>query len=194
SPSVQFLASGATPGILQAGESETVPVYYAGWLQSQWDLSGPPISFSVGVLKADDATPIDWSSMKDGLRPPAISTAAWAPIFANLEAQMGDTWGRFVAQLDANAAYLAQLGENVSDTGWLWSFAIQQADGLSPDPVLGPAVDAQVAAPGLSLSFQRAFLPTLSGRYQPGPLGWGWMLTGGWQRTLILAADGTVTI
>ena len=32
SQTVQFLASGAVPGILEPGESVTVPVYYAGWL------------------------------------------------------------------------------------------------------------------------------------------------------------------
>src|ERR1017187_3899161 len=34
--SVQFIASGATPGLLRPGESKTVPVYYAGW-QVPWD-------------------------------------------------------------------------------------------------------------------------------------------------------------
>src|SRR5262249_25470106 len=32
--SIQLLAGGATPGLLQPGESEHVPVYWAGWLQS----------------------------------------------------------------------------------------------------------------------------------------------------------------
>jgi RHS repeat-associated protein len=194
SQAVQFLASGATPGILQPGESESVPVYYAGWIQSQWDFSGAPVTFSVGVLRADDPTPIDWSGVQANLRPPTISAAAWAPMVTNLEQQTGATWGNFVAQLDANAAYVGQLGENVTDIGRLWSFAVQQADGLSPYTTLGTIVDDQVAAPGLALSFERAFLPNLSGRYQSGPFGFGWTWTGGWQRTLTVASDGTVTI
>ncbi len=36
SDAVQFLASGATPGMLEPGESEQIPVYYGGWLSSQW--------------------------------------------------------------------------------------------------------------------------------------------------------------
>jgi YD repeat-containing protein len=194
SQAVQFLASGASPGLLQPGESETVPVYYGGWIQSQWDSSDTPAEFSVGVLQTDDTTPIGWSSLQASLRPPVINTAAWGPVYANLQAQTGTTWGNFVARLDANAAYLGQLGENVYDLGRLFSFEVQQADGLTPSAVLDPAVDTQVTTPGLSLSFQRAFLPTLSGRYQPGPLGLGWVWTGGWQRTLAVAADGTVTI
>ena len=43
SSSVQILASGATPGLLQPGESETVPVYYDGSVVST---SSTPRSFS----------------------------------------------------------------------------------------------------------------------------------------------------
>ena len=39
SQTVQFLASGATPGMLEPGESVHVPVYYGGWLSSQWNSS-----------------------------------------------------------------------------------------------------------------------------------------------------------
>jgi hypothetical protein len=74
SPRVQMLASGASPGILRPGESETIPVYYAGWLKDQWDFSNPPIQFSAGVLKADNTALVDWAGMKESLRPPAIST------------------------------------------------------------------------------------------------------------------------
>ena len=48
--SVQFLASGATPGLLQPGESGRVPVYYAGW-QKPWDFRYPPIYFNLGSSK-----------------------------------------------------------------------------------------------------------------------------------------------
>jgi len=51
SNSVQFLASGQTPGLLQPGESRTIPVYYAGW-QQPWDGSYPPVYFNLGALTA----------------------------------------------------------------------------------------------------------------------------------------------
>jgi RHS repeat-associated protein len=194
SQSVQFLASGATPGILQPGESVTVPVYYAGWLVDQWDFSRPPITFSASVLKTDDTSPIDWSSMYTTLIPPGITWDAWSEIYANLQGQFGNTWGSYVSQLDANAAYLGQLGENVTDINRLWSFGLQQANGESSLPALSSAVDAQMPAPGLSLTFARAFAPTMSARWQQGPLGYGWVWTGGWLRRLTTQTDGTVII
>ncbi len=55
SQTVQFLASGAVPGILEPGESVTVPVYYAGWLTSQWEVyTRPPIYFTVSDLETNN--------------------------------------------------------------------------------------------------------------------------------------------
>jgi hypothetical protein len=61
--SVEILASGDTPGILEPGESGAVAVYYGGWLSSQWDAASPGVAFTVSALFADNSTPIDWPSM-----------------------------------------------------------------------------------------------------------------------------------
>jgi hypothetical protein len=66
SNNVQFLAAGDTPGILQPGESFRVPVQWAGW-QLPWDFSGLLFNFSLGVLHANNDTPVDWNSLKDGM-------------------------------------------------------------------------------------------------------------------------------
>ncbi len=66
SQTVQFLASGAIPGILEPGESITVPVYYGGWLHSQWDFSRPPIYFTLGDLDTTNTQTLEWSSLKAG--------------------------------------------------------------------------------------------------------------------------------
>jgi RHS repeat-associated protein len=191
SNSVQLLASGATAGLLQPGESVRVPVYYAGW-QLPW---GPgPFTFSVGVLDKTNTTTIDWNALKDSLRPPSINAQAWDPIFSNLVSSIGNTWGSYVAMLDNNAAYLGQLGQTVTDVSQLWNFQVQQAIGFSTVTHLADTVDAQVTQPGLPLTFGRFFTPSLVGRYQLGVLGWGWTWSGGWQRTLTVAPDGTVTI
>src|SRR5262249_30429854 len=124
SQSIQIFASGATPGLLQPGESVRVPVYYAGWLTDQWDSSRPPIIFSLGVLKADDPTPIDWAALQDGLQPPSIAADAWDAIYPNLTTQMGNTWGSYLAQIDTDATYLAQIGEPTTDIGQLWGFEV----------------------------------------------------------------------
>ena len=73
-------------------------------------------------------------------------------------------------KLDADAQYLHGLGETVTDIGQLFGFEVQQADGYSPLSSLASATDAQVAAPGLGLSFARTFQPSIISRNQFGPL------------------------
>ncbi len=191
SHSVQLLASGATPGVLQPGESIRVPVYYAGW-QQPWNFSYPPIEWQLGVVKADDTTPVNWADFKDSMKPPSINAQAWDALWTNFTAQVGNTWGGYVRMLDDNAAYLGRLGERVLDLGDLLGFEFMQADGLNPMRSLAGAVDAAVEAPGLALTFSRSLAQSLSRRFDMGPFGRGW--SHNWQYSLATAADGTVTI
>lgn len=190
-PSVQILGSGETPGVLQPGESLRFPVYYAGWSNGSVD-PGKPITFSLSVLQGDDTTRVDWASLESGLRPSGIDPTSWDAVYANLTTQFGPTYGSYVTRLDADAAYLGTLGETVTDVGTLFGFEVQQADGLGPITHLGDAVDASVAAPGLSLSFGRSFAPSITARNVLGPLGLGW--SDSWQISLAVGADGTVVI
>ena len=192
---VQILASGATPGILQPGESVRVPVYYAGWLNGQWNSSSPQVSFALSTLNADNTTPADWSSLLASARSQSLTDAAWSTISSNLLSQLGSTSGGYVQLLDNEASYLGSLGENITDVQSLWGFAVQQADNaLNPlAPFLTSATDDFVATPGsLSLSFSRIFAESISGRDTMGPLGMGWSTS--WQTTASVASDGTVAI
>ncbi|MBI1915416.1 MAG: hypothetical protein HYS12_11870 [Planctomycetes bacterium] len=63
SDTVQFLASGATPGVLQPGESGRVTVYFAG-LQQPWDLSDTQVDFNLGVVSADSTAAMDWGPLE----------------------------------------------------------------------------------------------------------------------------------
>jgi hypothetical protein len=83
-PTVQFLTSGSVPGVLQPGESVTVRVYYAGWVNSQWGTN--PLTFTVSPLTDDNAQPIDWTSLQASLKPATISQAAWDAMYPNLVA------------------------------------------------------------------------------------------------------------
>jgi hypothetical protein len=121
SHSVQFLAGGDTPGILQPGETVRMPVYYVGW-QGGLNMS-TPINFTLGVLTADDTTPADWPGMKDEMKPESISDAAWDVIFDNFTTEVGDTWGDYVSMLSENSAYLRRLGETVTDVSELLTLA-----------------------------------------------------------------------
>jgi RHS repeat-associated protein len=189
SDTVQFLAGGANPGILQPGERVRVPVHYIGL--STWDGSGT-IDFTLSTLDSTSTALVDWNAIKDSLRPPSITPEAWDAVYANLVAQVGATWGNYVRMLDDNAAYLGRLGLRVLDVGQLLAFELQQANGLSPLRYLAAGVDAAVPAPGLSLGFARVFPQSITSRYELGPLGRGWSHS--WETRLTVGSDGTVII
>ena len=163
SNSVQFLASGAIPGELQPGESFRVPVYWAGW-QQPWDFAYPPINFLVTPFLVSSTEPIDWASLKDSLRPERVDAEAWEPIWTNFQAQVGGTWGNYVAMLDENATYLGRLGQQVNNVSKLLAFEYTQAAGLCPSSYLATSVDAALPASGLALTFGRVLPQPINAR------------------------------
>src|SRR5262249_4181667 len=151
SDTVQVLAtgSGATPGILQPGDSGRIPVYYIGL---GTDAHYPLVTFSLSNLTADD---VSWThtegfttvEIRNGVRylvttttttgedwhiawptvatrPQSVAADAWSAVVANLSSQIGDEWGNYVEALanDANALYA--LGQSTQDVGQLWNFEI----------------------------------------------------------------------
>jgi RHS repeat-associated protein len=193
SQSVQILASGSTPGILQPGESMSVPVYYGGWLTTQWDFSDNTLNFSLTTLKADDTTQLNWASEEASLQPPAVSGTAWQVVYSSLISETGTTSGGFVQLLDNEATYLSQLGENITDVGTLWNFAVSQAKNIWPTPTLGAGVDDSLPVSGaIPLALDRDFNQSIPGRFQSGPLGFGWFTS--WQQSLTIGADGSITL
>jgi RHS repeat-associated protein len=192
SHSVQFLATGETPGVLQPGESGQVTVYYAGWKQP-WNFSDP-FEFTVTPIHASDPAPIDWPSLKEMVRPRSITPAAWDAIYDNFTAQVGDTWGDYVQMLSDNANYLYRVGRTVADVGQLNAFEVQQAIGFNAIPTLAGSLDASVEAPGSNIGFSRSFSSSLAARHEVGPLGYGWIWEGYWDLESSAEEDGTVLI
>lgn len=192
SSSVQFLASGKTPGILQPGESGRVPIYYAGWRFDMADWNYSTIYWNLSVLGADNTNVIAWDGLYDYMRPSNMSREEWTPVFRNLMLQIGATWGDYVRALDNNARYLAKLGVNVFDIRDLLSFEMQQASGLTVTRTLASALDAQVQAPGLPITFTRSFSTDIPSHFRLGRFGYGW--SDNWDYSLTNAPDGTVTI
>jgi YD repeat-containing protein len=203
SNTVEFLASGTTAGVLEPGESFKVPVYYAG-VQAPYSADSS-FNFDLRYFTTSDADPIDWSSMQASLQPPGINPTAWGAIYANLAAQTGTTWGNFVQTLDNNAVYLSRLAQGFAqpnvriagvgahtDVSKLWALSFLRADGLGPIEPLASRTDASLPAPGLSLSFSRAFAEPIASRYNLGPLGFGW--SSPWFTSLHVEADGTVKL
>ena len=193
-PTVQILASGKTPGVLNPGESVSVPVYYAGWLMTEWNFADPSITFQLGVAKPTDTTAVGWPSLLAGQQPASFSAAAWGVVSANLVAELGTTSGGYVQLLDGEATYLGTLGEDVTDVSRLWGAAVEQADaGDSPaGPTLLTAVDAAISAVGTSLTFGRSYGTATDSQMAIGTLGSGWSTP--WQASIQVGADGTVTL
>ncbi len=189
SDTVQILAAGAAPGILQPGASVRVPVYWAG---QQLPLDSNLVHFTLTVSSADQTDPIDWAALQASLQPPHMSAEVWAAVFANLRSQVGATWGDYVRMLDDNQAYLARLGQSVTDVRRLFGFELQQANGLTPVPTLDSVTDASIPVPGLGLSLGRVYANSIAGHYQTGPFGRGWYTP--WQATLQQQPDGTLYI
>ncbi len=146
-----------------------------------WNFNLPKLYFTVSVLTQSSTAPVGWNSagMEASLQPPGMSASAWAAVYANVTAQIGPTWGDYVQRLDQDAAYLGSLGENVADLTDLWSFEVNQAEGISPVMDLSTATDMSVQVPGLSLAITRSFGNTLVERNLLGPFGYGWVLGGG---------------
>jgi hypothetical protein len=189
---VQVLGLGATatPGILQPGESGRIAVYHVGMQDGNFVSN---VTFTLGVLTADDTTPIDWTALNNELKPEWLSADAWTAIGGNLAAQVGSTWGGYVRTLAENANYLHSVGQDVTDVSTLWSFEIAQATAaLSPYGALAGATDAYSRAPGMSLVFSRVYGQSIEARYEIGPLGRGWGHN--WDLRVEVLSDGNVIL
>src|SRR5207244_2902605 len=153
---IQVMASGRIPGVLEPGERREVPVYLVGFTgQIRFH---EPLHFVLDVVSAEGSdVPLDLSSSKDSVRPAGIAPEAWDAIFENYVAQVGPLLAGYVQLLDSDAAYLSRIGEDVTDVGKLNNFAIARADGLHPVHTMATATDASVPAPGLNLTLVRTF-------------------------------------
>jgi YD repeat-containing protein len=191
-PYVQFVGNGDVPGVLGAGETRRIPVYFAGW-NPPHDAAAPPIEFTLAALTADDAAPVDWVPLAETLRPSGTDPDAWSAVTDNLRLSVGSTVGDFVYAMAAASGYLGQLGRTVIDANELLAFELLQARGaLRPSSELTAMVDLALTGGEVPLTFLRSFPVSLTERYVRGPLGRGWHHA--WQMTARESADGTITL
>ncbi|NIR64256.1 MAG: hypothetical protein GWO10_10900 [candidate division Zixibacteria bacterium] len=201
SDSVQVMAagSGATPGILQPGDSGRIPVYYLG-LRQPWNFNDRGVRFDLSIMPIEDI-PIDWNALKDELQPAYLQADAWDAVWKNFTNQVGSTWDDYGKMLNNNMTYLNLVNRtniglnnlNISQhVKSLLSLEFRKADGLSPIRYLTSSQDVAVPTPGLSLGLYRAYAQPISRRYQFGPLGRGWAHS--WQMYFDTDADGSIMI
>lgn len=189
-PSLQLLATNPNPngpaGTLAPGASGSIVVDFT----STDSTDGDPIHFSIGQLTPGQT--IDWSSVQSSMRPSYINSSAWNAVFANFKANVGSTTDSYQAALDADATYLAGLGEQSNDVAGLIAYEISKSDNDIGTAPQGSAIDLAVPTPGPDLSFARSFQPSISGRNQTGSLGVGW--TSNWDIRAATDSQGNVTI
>src|ERR1041385_1801962 len=73
---VQLLASGETPGVLNPGERREVPIYYAG-LQQPWDFSDNQVEMEIRIFYATNTEALNWANIRTNQRPFWISEQGW---------------------------------------------------------------------------------------------------------------------
>ncbi len=186
--SLQVLATGPTgpAGTLAPGASGSIVVDY-----TSTSSSASNIHFSVGQLTPGQT--INWSALQSSMQPSYIPSSAWNAVFANFMANVGNTTDSYQAALDADATYLAQLGEPTNDVARLVAYEINKANDVFSTTALGDSTDASLPTPSsLSLSFERWFQPTVAGRDQMGTMGLGWI--NNWDITASTDSQGNVTI
>jgi RHS repeat-associated protein len=187
--SVQFLASGESAGWLQPGEKRLMPIQYIG-VKAPYDPTDNDLELELLTHAWGDPTPIPWSEVEAELRPAGMASEVWSIVLANLQQEIGSTWGDYHQALIDNAVYLDRLGQQVRDASVLWGFELQQAIGLDPFDSLVRYVDGSVSAPGVALEFDRSYANSIVDHYELGPFGYGW--TTQWQSRLEVLEDNTV--
>ena len=91
-----------------------------------------------------------------------------------------------------NAAYLAQLGQQVTDMSDLWWFEVKQAFGFHQPSLSEVTTDSRLSTPGLPLDFEIYYSGCLLGRNTATSMGRGWFHS--WSTTLEAQDDGTIVI
>lgn len=185
---VLAIGSDGPAGILRPGESGRIVIEALGTSQVRHD----QVSIQLGVAETAGPTAIDWSSMKDQLRPSYIQQDAWDVIWSNLTAAVGSSAAQYQEVLAADASALSRVGEATADPSQLLAFEIAQANNLLGGASLNQAGDIGLPTPGIPLLFGRTYLQPISGRYRLGPLGRGWAEN--WEISASADADGNVTL
>ena len=192
----QAYNSGATIQILaidQNGPAGILPPGYHGAISLPFRPETPTASMTFQVfLPATPDTPIDWSAMQSSAQPSTVTASAWNGIWANFTTAAGPTVGTYQTYLDGLATYLGQFGEATADVQQLYSYALALANSSVLGATLTTSQDAGFPAPGVALTFDRAFPDSVSGRNVLGPFGYGW--TDNWDMSASTDAGGNVTI
>ncbi len=192
-PAIEVDVSSASPPFFIIPATTLAPFASEGsYEQYTPNPLSPGTQCNVTIKELPPQTVLDWATQELGNRPPTIPVDTWNAILANFIASVGNTQGSLDAALQADAIYLAQVGDPVTSEGDLMNFELEKAEDAAPMPTLTSAVDASFAEPGLPLTFERSFQQPLGYRNQLGSLGYGW--TSNWNIAATTGQNGNVYI
>ena len=174
-PAIEIDLTNAYPSFVIVPAANLAPDESTGG-GSAFTLAPPEVgtSASVSIQEVPPQSTLDWASAEVGPPPPNTSSSAWTAILENFVASVGQTDSSLDAALQADAIYLAQVGDAVTDEQSLIAFELEKAEDSIPMPTLTSSVDSSSAEPGLPLTFERSFQEPIADRYQRGTLGYGW--------------------
>ena len=192
SQTVQFLASGATPGMLEPGES----VIDAGLLRRL-----APIAVELGA--AGHLQPQRGGHGQHGDHRLVVRDAGTSPRLdqrGRLERHLPDpdrhTWARPGASTSRPSTTTPSTSPASASrppiSSQLLSFEIEKANAAYTAQTLVSVTADSLPAPGMNLSFVQSFQQSISGRYTQGILGYGW--TTNWDITATTMTNGDVAI
>jgi RHS repeat-associated protein len=205
--SMEILGIGSTgpAGTLAPGAVGSITVKF------QQRRSGPHVFSNINVYTVDPTTPIDWSTLKNDLRPVNEPLAAWDAIYANFQSAVGSTAASYQSVLDELATHLAVYGQRTADvselmhqelaiSGNFGQITSQYAPGHAGIGVYDPYnVTASVNADGavqIGSGVQFSYyIPTAAGVYKSQLTGDTDVLTRGSDNSFILThQDGNLVV
>jgi hypothetical protein len=86
------------PGVLGPGELIGIPIYF--------EAPAGPYEFASKVVTVDDTTPLDWTEVASYIDTTVTSGPNWPAVLAQLQMQVGSTYGDFVRTLDRDVDLL----------------------------------------------------------------------------------------
>ena len=192
-PAVEVDITNASPAFFILPATTLAPsASEANFEQYTPNPNSPGTVCNITIQELPPQSVLAWASLEAGPPPPNVPAPAWTAILQNFIASVGTTQGSLDAALQADAIYLAQVGDNVTAQNDLITFELQKAEDNTVLPILTSATDSSFAEPGVPLTFERSFQQPLVYRNQLGPLGYGW--TSNWNINATADSTGKVFI
>ena len=174
-------------GIIRPGQVEHVALR----VTSLTDVPHDPLDFTVSGY-GDLNQSIDWGAFEAELRPAEVDPTAWHVVWSKYASAVGNTIGGLNARLADHASHLSRFEIYTSDVARLFATELRLADNAMANVQSITATDVALPASGLPLTFDRQFTTTITGRYEQGILGPGWLTS--WDGKLTSDAQGNVII